>query len=84
MSDLGWMLLGATAHGICWLAFGHEPGAMREELRAAFPKATFRNDEDRLYAWFERVRDFVLLPREARKRSLLARERGGNAVAPAA
>jgi AraC family transcriptional regulator of adaptative response/methylated-DNA-[protein]-cysteine methyltransferase len=65
LSDLGWMLLGATARGICWLTFGEEPGAMLEELRAAFPKATLYNDESRLYAWFEKVRDFVLLPREA-------------------
>jgi len=47
------------------LTFGEQPGAMLEELRAAFPKATLYNDESRLYAWFERVRDFVLLPREA-------------------
>jgi AraC family transcriptional regulator of adaptative response/methylated-DNA-[protein]-cysteine methyltransferase len=65
LSDLGWMLLGASARGICWLTFGQEPGLMLQELRAAFPKATLHNDEDRLYAWFERVRDFVLLPREA-------------------
>jgi AraC family transcriptional regulator of adaptative response/methylated-DNA-[protein]-cysteine methyltransferase len=65
LSDLGWMLLGATSRGICWLTFGEQPGAMLEELRAAFPKATLYNDETRLYAWFERVRDFVLLPREA-------------------
>ncbi len=65
LSDLGWMLLGATARGICWLTFGEEPGSMLEELRAAFPKATLYNDESRLYAWFEKVRDFVLLPREA-------------------
>jgi len=65
LSDLGWMLLGATARGICWLTFGEEPAAMLAELRAAFPKATLYNDEARLYAWFETVRDFVLLPREA-------------------
>lgn len=65
LSDLGWMLIGATTRGICWLTFGEEPGAMLEELRAAFPRATLYNDESRLYAWFERVRDFVLLPREA-------------------
>lgn len=65
LSDLGWMLLGATAQGICWLTFGDQPGAMLEELRAAFPKASLYNDEARLYGWFERVRDFVLLPREA-------------------
>ena len=65
LSDLGWMLLAATAAGVCWLTFGNEPGAMLEELRAAFPKAQLRNDEERLYSWFEAVRDFILLPREA-------------------
>jgi AraC family transcriptional regulator, regulatory protein of adaptative response / methylated-DNA-[protein]-cysteine methyltransferase len=65
LSDLGWMLIGATTRGICWLTFGNEPGAMLEELRGTFPKARLFNDESRLYAWFEQVRDFVLLPREA-------------------
>jgi AraC family transcriptional regulator of adaptative response/methylated-DNA-[protein]-cysteine methyltransferase len=65
LSDLGWMLLGATQRGVCWLTFGNEPGALLEEMRAAFPKARLYNDEARLYGWFERVRDFVLLPREA-------------------
>lgn len=65
MSDLGWMLLGATPRGVCWLTFGKKPDTMLEELRMSFPNASFFNDEGRLYAWFERVRDFVLLPREA-------------------
>lgn len=65
LSDLGWMLLAATGKGICWLSFGEEPGALLEELRRAFPKASLRNDEPLLYGWFEQVRDFVLLPREA-------------------
>jgi AraC family transcriptional regulator, regulatory protein of adaptative response / methylated-DNA-[protein]-cysteine methyltransferase len=65
LSDLGWMLLGATQAGICWLTFGSQPGALLQELRAAFPRAHLYNDQQRLYAWFERVRDFVLLPREA-------------------
>lgn len=65
LSDLGWMLLAATTTGICWLSFGEEPGALVGELRAAYPKARLFNDEERLYAWFQRVRDFVLLPREA-------------------
>jgi AraC family transcriptional regulator of adaptative response/methylated-DNA-[protein]-cysteine methyltransferase len=65
LSDLGWMLMAATRKGICWLAFGEEPGALLEDLRAAFPKATLRNDEARLRDWFERVREFVLLPRAA-------------------
>jgi AraC family transcriptional regulator of adaptative response/methylated-DNA-[protein]-cysteine methyltransferase len=65
LSDLGWMLLAATQRGVCWLAFGEEPGTLLEDLRAAFPKARLHNDEPRLYGWFEQVRDFVLLPREA-------------------
>jgi len=65
LSDLGWMLLAATRRGVCWLAFGEEPGRLLEELRAAFPRARLHNDEARLYGWFEQVRDFVLLPREA-------------------
>ena len=65
LSDLGWMLIGATQRGICWLTFGAAPGPLLEELRAAFPQARLYNDEARLYRWFDQVRDFVLLPREA-------------------
>jgi AraC family transcriptional regulator of adaptative response/methylated-DNA-[protein]-cysteine methyltransferase len=65
LSDLGWMLMAATDKGICWLAFGDEPGAMLEDLRTAFPKARLANNEDRLLDWFNLVRDFILLPREA-------------------
>lgn len=65
LSDLGWMLMAATDKGICWLAFGDQPGAMLEELRVAFPKAQLQNDEQRLRNWFDTVRDFILLPRGA-------------------
>jgi AraC family transcriptional regulator of adaptative response/methylated-DNA-[protein]-cysteine methyltransferase len=65
LSDLGWMLIGATQCGICWLTFGSAPGPLLEELRAAFPQARLYNDEARLYRWFDQVRDFVLLPHEA-------------------
>lgn len=65
LSDLGWMLLAATERGICWLAFGEEPDTLLQELRGAFPKARLREDAPRLLDWFERVREFVLLPREA-------------------
>lgn len=57
--------MAATDKGICWLAFGDEPADMLEELHAAFPKARFSNEEPRLKAWFDAVRDFILLPREA-------------------
>lgn len=65
LSDLGWMLMAATRKGICWLAFGEEPGALLQDLRAAFPNAMLEDGAGRLRGWFERVREFVLLPREA-------------------
>ncbi|MDX1443471.1 MAG: methylated-DNA--[protein]-cysteine S-methyltransferase [Gammaproteobacteria bacterium] len=65
LSDLGWMLMAATEKGICWLSFDDEPGALLEEMHAAFPRARFRDGEQRLRQWFDTVRDFVLLPREA-------------------
>ncbi len=65
LSDLGWMLMGATPAGICWLAFGDDPSAMRADLRAAFPAAALRPEEQQLRRWFDRVRDFILLPRDA-------------------
>lgn len=65
LSDLGWMLMAATQKGICWLSFGNEPGEMLQAMHAAFPRARFMNDETRLRDWFNTVRDFVLLPREA-------------------
>lgn len=65
LSELGWMLMAATPAGICWLSFGPEPQALLEELAAAFPRATWVVDARRLRAWFERVRQHVLLPAAA-------------------
>ncbi|MDX1455745.1 MAG: methylated-DNA--[protein]-cysteine S-methyltransferase [Gammaproteobacteria bacterium] len=65
LSELGWMLMAATEKGICWLSFGDRPGELLEEMRAAFPKASFGDGEQRLRDWFDAVRDFILLPEEA-------------------
>lgn len=65
LSDLGWMLMAASARGVCWLSFGDEPEALLAELRAAYPKAQLHDDQPRLHGWFERVRDHVLLPESA-------------------
>jgi len=65
LADLGWMLMAASARGVCWLAFGEQPEPLLAELRAAYPKASLRNDEARLRDWFEQVRDHVLLPASA-------------------
>lgn len=62
LSDLGWLLVAATGRGICRIAFGDDPLALRDDLAAAFPRARLRHDEDRLRGWFDAVRDHVLLP----------------------
>ena len=38
---LGWMVLGATDRGLCFLQFGDEPGALREAMFAEYPGAVF-------------------------------------------
>ena len=62
LSEMGWMLMGATERGICWLSFGDEAAPLIEELADAFPKARFYNDAERLQCWFDQVRDHILLP----------------------
>jgi len=65
LSDLGWLLVAATGKGICRIAFGDEPLALRDDLARAFPKARLHHDEGRLRAWFDAVREQVLLPAPA-------------------
>lgn len=65
LSDLGWMLMAASDRGICWLSFGDQPACMLEQLQAAFPRACLVNDETHLSAWFEAVREHILLPEAA-------------------
>jgi AraC family transcriptional regulator of adaptative response/methylated-DNA-[protein]-cysteine methyltransferase len=65
LSELGWMLMAASARGVCWLSFGDDPDALLAELRTAHPKAALVDDEARLHAWFEAVREHLLLPRAA-------------------
>ncbi len=65
LSDLGWMLMGATSSGICWLSFGDKPQQLLHDMQHAFPNAVWRADGQRLHDWFERVRDHILLPESA-------------------
>lgn len=65
LSELGWMLMAATPAGICWLSFGPAPQVLLDELATAFPRATWVADGSRLRAWFEQVRQHILLPEAA-------------------
>lgn len=65
LSDLGWMLIGATREGICWLSFGEDPRKLFSDLQGHFPRSRLHPDESRLASWLDAVRDHVLLPRRA-------------------
>ncbi|MCC7258533.1 MAG: methylated-DNA--[protein]-cysteine S-methyltransferase [Gammaproteobacteria bacterium] len=65
LSELGWMLMAATPKGICWLAFGDDPQVLLSELATIFPHGEWCDDASRLRAWFEAVREHVLLPQAA-------------------
>jgi AraC family transcriptional regulator of adaptative response/methylated-DNA-[protein]-cysteine methyltransferase len=65
LSALGWMLLAATPRGICWLAFGDDPAVLVADCARAFPGARLVDDEPRLRAWFDGVREHLLLPHDA-------------------
>ena len=43
-SPFGWMVVGATGRGLCWLALGATSAEAEASLRAEFPLATLRRD----------------------------------------
>jgi AraC family transcriptional regulator of adaptative response/methylated-DNA-[protein]-cysteine methyltransferase len=43
-SPFGWMVVGATARGLCWLALGGTAAEAKASLREEFPLATLRQD----------------------------------------
>lgn len=43
-SPFGWMIVGATERGLCWLALGNTKAEAEDTLRAEFPEAELRRD----------------------------------------
>lgn len=43
-SRFGWLVVGATARGLCWLALGATSAAAEASLREEFPLATIKRD----------------------------------------
>lgn len=43
-SPFGWMIAGATARGLCWLALAGSKAEAEDSLRTEFPAATLRRD----------------------------------------
>ena len=51
-SCFGWVIVGATTRGLCWLALAATKAAAEATLRAEFPKARLRRDPS-LVHWVE-------------------------------
>ncbi len=43
-TPFGWMVVGATERGLCWLALGSTPAEAEASLRQEFPEASLRRD----------------------------------------
>jgi AraC family transcriptional regulator of adaptative response/methylated-DNA-[protein]-cysteine methyltransferase len=62
-SYLGWVLIAATAKGICAIDFGDDPEILKDRLRAKFPKAELQADDARFRTWVAQVLAFLESPR---------------------
>ena len=52
---LGYLLLAASAHGVCALLFGDQPAALEAELRQRFASAELQRDDHSLGDWLSAV-----------------------------
>jgi len=50
-TPLGTMIIAGTAHGVCHVAFGDDPGALEQALRAEFSRASLTRDASTVRAW---------------------------------
>jgi AraC family transcriptional regulator of adaptative response/methylated-DNA-[protein]-cysteine methyltransferase len=62
-SYLGWVLVAATAQGVCAIHFGDSPEMLKEGLRARFPKAELRDNAPGFDAWVAKAITFLESPR---------------------
>jgi AraC family transcriptional regulator of adaptative response/methylated-DNA-[protein]-cysteine methyltransferase len=58
-SELGFILMAATAHGICWTGLHQCASYLESELRRDFPKAVIVHDDDKLQEVAAQVMAFV-------------------------
>jgi AraC family transcriptional regulator of adaptative response/methylated-DNA-[protein]-cysteine methyltransferase len=48
-SPLGWLLVAATARGVCWVKLGDDREQLADRLRDEFPRAEIRRDDEHLH-----------------------------------
>lgn len=61
---LGWLLVAATAQGICAIAFDDTPEALTTQLQNQFPNAEFQEHDPTFESWVEQVLTFVEAPQQ--------------------
>jgi AraC family transcriptional regulator of adaptative response/methylated-DNA-[protein]-cysteine methyltransferase len=61
-STLGWLLVAASAKGICMIEFGPTPAALRAALRRRFPDARLGRLDGKLDRWLQRIVDYLRVP----------------------
>jgi AraC family transcriptional regulator of adaptative response/methylated-DNA-[protein]-cysteine methyltransferase len=62
-SALGWVIVAATARGLCALELGDDPATLAATLRARFPQAELAPDDPQLAAWAQAAVALVEMPR---------------------
>ncbi|MGA2216640.1 MAG: methylated-DNA--[protein]-cysteine S-methyltransferase [Terracidiphilus sp.] len=67
-SQFGWIVVGATERGLCWLALAGTAGEAEASLREEFPEATLRRDTA-LAGLVEAAVSVVSGPRDSSERS---------------
>lgn len=55
---LGFLLLGATEHGLCAVQFGDSKRKLEQALRQEYPAARIQRDEAHLRAWVKALKEY--------------------------
>ena len=61
-SVLGWLVVAASARGVCMIEFGAGRSELREKLRQRFPEAVLEPADDDLDHWLQRIVDYLRVP----------------------
>lgn len=55
---LGFLLIGATEHGLCTVQFGDSKEELEHALRQEYPAAQIQRDQSHLKAWVKALREY--------------------------
>lgn len=61
-SPLGWLMVAASAKGICMIEFGANRRALEQTLRQRFSEAELEAGDEDLDSWLQRIVDYLRMP----------------------